>query len=55
MGRDGRTFVVAATPEFKLLATNELGDRSLFHAAPVTADGRLLIRSNTHLYCVDER
>jgi outer membrane protein assembly factor BamB len=55
VGRSGKTFVVAASPQFKLLATNELGDRSLFHAAPVTADGRLLIRSNTHLYCVDER
>ena len=53
--RTGKTFVVAASPKFELLATNDLSDRSLFHACPVVADGRLLIRSDKYLYCVDER
>jgi outer membrane protein assembly factor BamB len=53
--RTGKTFVVAASPKFELLATNDLNDRSLFHACPVVADGRLLIRSDKYLYCVDER
>jgi outer membrane protein assembly factor BamB len=55
LGRNGRMFVVAASPVFKLLATNDLGDRSMFNASPVVADGRLLIRSGKFLYCVDEK
>jgi outer membrane protein assembly factor BamB len=51
--RTGKTFVVAASPKFELLATNDLSDRSLFHACPVVADGRLLIRSDKYLYCLD--
>lgn len=52
VARNGRTFVVAASPSFKLLATNDLNDGSLFHAAPVAADGRLFLRSNKFLYCI---
>jgi outer membrane protein assembly factor BamB len=50
--RDGKVNVVAAKPEFELLATNALRDRSLFHASPVPLDGRLLIRSDQYLYCI---
>jgi hypothetical protein len=56
--RSGKTFVVAASPKFKLLATNDLrgGDeRGMFNACPVVADGRLLIRSDKYLYCIDEK
>ena len=52
--REGRTFVVAAQPEYKLLATNDMGVRDTFNASPVVADGRLFLRSNKHLYCIDE-
>lgn len=55
--RSGKTFVVAASPRFELLATNDLrgGDeRGMFNAAPVVADGRLLVRSDKYLYCLDE-
>jgi outer membrane protein assembly factor BamB len=52
--RNGRTFVVAARPEFELLATNDLGVRDTFNASPVVADGRLFLRSDKHLYCIDE-
>jgi outer membrane protein assembly factor BamB len=52
LARDGRIFVVAARPEFQLLATNDLRDRSPFNASPAVADGRLYIRSDLHLYCV---
>jgi outer membrane protein assembly factor BamB len=55
VARNGKTFVVAASPQFKLLATNDLGERAAFNAAPVTADGRLLLRSDKHLYCIDEK
>ena len=50
----GKTFVVAAQPEYKLLATNDMGVRDTFNASPVVADGRLFLRSNKHLYCIDE-
>jgi outer membrane protein assembly factor BamB len=54
VGRDGRTYVVAAKPKFELLATNTLGDRSNHDATPVAVDGRLFIRSNTALYCLSK-
>ena len=52
--RDGRTFVVAAKPEFELLATNDLRDGGIFHATPVAADGKLFIRSDKYLYCLEK-
>jgi outer membrane protein assembly factor BamB len=55
VARDGRTFVIAARPQYELLATNDLSDRSLFHAAPVAADGRLFIRSDKFLYCLEKK
>jgi outer membrane protein assembly factor BamB len=53
--RTGRTFVVAAQPEFKLLATNDLtdrSDRSRFDASPAIADGKVFVRSERYLYCI---
>jgi len=51
--RNGKTFVVAAKPQFELLATNDLGERATFNACPVAADGRLFLRSDKTLYCLD--
>ena len=55
VGREGRTYVVAAKPQFELLATNDLSDRSNFDATPVAVDGRLFIRSNKALYCLEKK
>ena len=55
VGREGRTYVIAAKPEFDLLATNDLGDRSTFDSTPVAMDGRLFIRSNKALYCLEKK
>ncbi len=52
--RDGRTFVVAAKPEYELLATNDLRDGGIFHATPVAADGKLVLRSDKFLYCLEK-
>lgn len=53
INRTGKTYVVAAKPQFEILATNDLGDRrTLFHASPVLDDGRVYIRSNKYLYCI---
>ncbi len=48
------TYVVAADSEFKLLAHNVIEtDKSRFDASPVPlAGGRLLLRSDTHIYCI---
>ncbi|MEQ8785760.1 MAG: PQQ-binding-like beta-propeller repeat protein [Pirellulaceae bacterium] len=54
LNRDGRMFVLAAKPEFELLATNELRDGSLFNASPAVLGDRLLLRSDKFLYCIGE-
>jgi outer membrane protein assembly factor BamB len=48
---DGKTFVLAQGPEFKVLAANEL-DGTQTVASPVFIDGKILIRTDTHLYCI---
>ncbi|MCA9178898.1 MAG: PQQ-binding-like beta-propeller repeat protein, partial [Planctomycetales bacterium] len=50
--RGGRTFVVSATPEFKLIATNDLRDGGQFNASPAIAGNKLLLRSDKFLYCI---
>jgi len=46
------TVVLAVGKEFKQLARNDLGDRSIFNATPVISDGCLLLRSDRFLYCI---
>jgi outer membrane protein assembly factor BamB len=50
--REGKTFVLAAKPEFEQLAVNDLNDRSLFNGSPAVDGKRLLIRSDKFLYCI---
>jgi outer membrane protein assembly factor BamB len=51
--RPGITYVLAAAPQFQLLAKNTLGaDTSGFCATPAVGDNALFIRSNQCLYCV---
>lgn len=45
---EGKTVVIDASKEFKILATNELGDG--FMASPAVAGETLILRSRTHLY-----
>ncbi len=52
--REGKTFVVAAKPEFSQLAVNDLEDGGRFDASPAVAGNRLLIRSDKFLYCIGE-
>jgi len=54
LSRGGRTFVLPARPQFELLATNDLDDRSMFNASPAVAGKRLLIRSDKFLYCLGQ-
>jgi len=52
VSRDGKTFVLAAKPEFEELAVNELRDRSIFNGSPAVDGSRLLIRSDKYLYSI---
>jgi outer membrane protein assembly factor BamB len=53
--RDDVTFVVAARPKFELIATNRVADKSRTNASPVVDNGRLLIRTDQHLYCIGKK
>jgi outer membrane protein assembly factor BamB len=53
--RGGRTFVLAAKPEFEQLAANDLRDGGVFNGSPAAAGNRLLIRSDKFLYCLENR
>ena len=50
--RHGGTYVLAAKPEFELLAHNKLEDPSTFNASPIVAYGKLFLRSDKYLYCI---
>jgi outer membrane protein assembly factor BamB len=46
----GTVYVLEAAPAFKLLAKNAVGEQ--VKATPAVADGRLLIRGESHLFCI---
>lgn len=49
-------FVVAAKPEFELLAHNVIeDDESRTNASPIVSDGRIYLRSDRRLYCIGEQ
>lgn len=49
----GMVHVIEATPQFKVLASNDMSfDSSGFGGTPAVSDGCLFLRSNTHIYCV---
>ncbi|MEX0938917.1 MAG: PQQ-binding-like beta-propeller repeat protein [Pirellulales bacterium] len=52
--RENGTFVLAAKPEYVLVAHNPPLDESMANASPVAVDGRLLLRSNEYLYCISQ-
>jgi outer membrane protein assembly factor BamB len=54
---DGTTVVMEPGRKFKALHRNQLGDGKTldFGASPAIANGRLFLRSQTHLYCIGEK
>ncbi len=54
LDRSGTCFVVAARPEFELVAANSLRgeDRAVFNASPAVLGSKLLIRSDKALFCI---
>lgn len=53
--QDGTTFVIEPGAELKIVRENVLSDGSDFSASPAVADGKLFLRSQTHLYCIGEK
>ncbi|MBE3070379.1 MAG: PQQ-binding-like beta-propeller repeat protein [Planctomycetes bacterium] len=50
LSEKGETTVVAAGPEFKVLATSALGEKCC--ASPAISGGRFFIRTEKNLYCI---
>lgn len=46
------TYVVAARPEFELLAHNDLADDSRANASPAISNGQIFLRNDRFLYCI---
>lgn len=51
-GRDGTTVVLKHGPKLEVLATNSLGEP--IDASPALVGKQLLLRSDRHLYCIEE-
>jgi outer membrane protein assembly factor BamB len=52
VSRNNGIYVIAAKPQFELVAHNRPLDRSVHNGSPAVVDGKLLFRSNEALYCV---
>lgn len=55
VAQNATTYVVAAKPKFELIATNKLEDTSRTNASPAIDNGRILIRTDKHLYCIGKK
>jgi len=49
----GETFVVRAGPKFELVRTNLLGEDDMVMASPAIAGGRVFLRTDRRLYCLE--
>lgn len=49
-GQNGKVVVLSADAERKVLARNDVGENCI--ATPAISEGRLYVRTRTHLYCV---
>lgn len=53
--RESRGFVVAARPQFEVLARNDMQRGEMFLSSPAVDRGQLLIRTDRYLYCIGSR
>lgn len=49
----GEVFILAASPQFELIASNDMGEHTKAALAP--SDGQLFIRTYENLYCIGRR
>ena len=55
LSRWGGTVVLAAKPEYELLAQNQLEDQRDVNSSPAISANRLFLRMNRYLYCIGEK
>jgi outer membrane protein assembly factor BamB len=56
VSQNAGTYVVAAKPQFELLAVNKfVDDDSRTNASPAVHDGQILLRTDRRLYCLGKR
>jgi outer membrane protein assembly factor BamB len=56
VSRTSGTVVLAAKPQFEVLATNKISsDSSVFNGSPAVADGQIFLRSDRYAYCFGNR
>lgn len=56
VSREKGTYVVAAKPQYELLAHNRIeDDPSVFNGSPAVSGGRLFLRSDRYLYCIGKK
>jgi outer membrane protein assembly factor BamB len=53
--KNAATVVLAAKPKFEILATNSLGGGEQTNSSIAISDGDIFIRSNKHLWCIEEK
>lgn len=55
VSRDSGTYIVAANPNYRLIAHNQIAsDASIFNGSPITFGERILLRSDTYLYSIGQ-
>lgn len=52
LNENGRTFVIEPSEKHKLVSTHELN--GMFWGSPAVIEGKLLLRSAEHVYCISE-
>jgi outer membrane protein assembly factor BamB len=52
---DGSTVIVEPGPALKVVGRNQLTDSTEFRASPAIVNGKLYLRSQSHLYCIGEK
>jgi outer membrane protein assembly factor BamB len=55
LAEDGLTLVLEPGREFKVVGKNQLTDGTAFRASPAVVNGRMYIRSQSHLYCIGNK
>jgi outer membrane protein assembly factor BamB len=55
MASDARTFIFAASPKYKLLATNSLGEGEPTNSSLAISNGEIFLRTIQHLWCISEK
>ena len=54
VSRHGGTFIYETGDKFKQITNNKHLDDTAFNASPVTTGNHLLLRSNSHIYCISQ-